>query len=219
MIVTIDGPAGAGKSSIAKQVAERIGFDFLDTGAMYRAITLGVIRRQIELKDPAAVIKFAETAEVCWKAGRVLLNGDDVTDEIRSPSVTSAIKYIADLQEVRVRLSAEQREIAAGRDMVSDGRDQGTEVFPDADCKLFLTASPEERAKRRQDQLTRCGRFLPIEEIRKAQDKRDLEDRMRPMGALRPAEDAIVIHTDGMTIQEVVEKTLYWIHRKIERTS
>ena len=214
MIVTIDGPAGAGKSSIAKQVAKQLGFDFLDTGAMYRAITLGVIRRGIRFEDHDAIVEYAASVEIRWDDGRMLLDGDDVTAEIRSPTVTAAIGHIANLRRVRVILSEQQRAIAKGRDLVSDGRDQGTEVFPNAECKFFLTASPEERAKRRQDQLNQRGRFMPLDEIRTAQDKRDLEDRTRQMGALRPATDAVVIHTDGMTIEEVVKKTLKQINEK-----
>ena len=217
MIVTIDGPAGAGKSSIAKQVAEQIGFEFLDTGAMYRAITLGVIRQQIEFDNEQAIVGYARSADLRLEGNRVLLNGDDVTDEIRSPTVTAAIKCIADVREVRAILSNQQRVIARGRKMISDGRDQGTEVFPNAECKFFLTASSEERAKRRQEQLKCGGRLVPLDEILRAQDKRDLEDRMRPMGALRPADDAVIIHTDDMTIEDVVAQTLKEIRLRMPK--
>ncbi len=208
MIVTIDGPAGAGKSSIARQVAERLRFEFLDTGALYRAVTLGAIRAAVDLQDREALVRFAERIDLQWRDYRVFLDGQDVTDEIRTPTVTDAIRYLADLPEIRIQLSKLQRQIAEGRDMVTEGRDQGSDVFPDAECKIFLTASPEERARRRQQQLGESGRFLSIEEIRKAQDLRDSQDRERPLGALRPAADAVVIASDGMTQAEVVDRIL-----------
>ncbi len=214
MIVTIDGPAGAGKSSIAKQVAKRLGFEFLDTGAMYRAVTLGAIRAQIELEDKESLIAFTREVQLKWQDSRIFLNGDEVTQEIRSPIVTSAIRYLADLPPVRELLSAEQRRIASGRDMVTEGRDQGSEVFPNAECKIFLTASPLERAKRRQKQLTEVGKRLPLEDVLKAQQQRDEEDQQRPIGALRPADDAVVIESDGMTPDEVIERVLAIVNER-----
>lgn len=214
MIVTIDGPAGAGKSSIAKQVAKRLGFEFLDTGAMYRAVTLGAIRAQIELEDKESLIAFTREVQLKWQDSRIFLNGDEVTQEIRSPIVTSAIRYVADLPPVRELLSAEQRRIASGRDMVTEGRDQGSEVFPNAECKIFLTASPLERAKRRQKQLTEVGKRLPLEDVLKAQQQRDEEDQQRPIGALRPADDAVVIESDGMTPDEVIERVLAIVNER-----
>ncbi len=208
MIVTIDGPAGAGKSSIARQVAQQLGFEFLDTGAMYRAVTLAAIRAQIEWDDHDALIKLASGLTIKWKGDDLLVNGDDVTNEIRSPTVTGAIHFVADLVEIRRILSEQQRRIARGRDIVTEGRDQGSEVFPDAECKIFLTASSEERARRRQQQLTKQGRPLPLEDILQAQNRRDEEDRSRPMGALRPAEDAVVLESDGMTPDEVLQRAV-----------
>lgn len=208
MIVTIDGPAGAGKSSIARQVADSLGFEFLDTGAMYRAVTLGAIRAQIEFDDVDALISYAKDVELTWTDGRIFLNGDDVTAEIRSPVVTSAIRYIADLPDVRELLSIQQRRIANGRNIVTEGRDQGSEVFPNAECKIFLTASSEERARRRQKQLSDDGKHMPLEDVLRTQDKRDEEDRQRPIGALRPADDAVVIESDGMTSDQVLERAL-----------
>jgi len=208
MIVTIDGPAGAGKSSIARTAAQRLGFEFLDTGALYRAMTLAAIRAQVDFDNTQEIVKFSESVEIQWDGDRALLDGEDVSEQIRTPPVTDAIRFLADLPEIRIRLSEIQRGIAIGRDMVTEGRDQGTEVFTDAACKIFLTASPEERAKRRHQQLSEMGRPLPLEDILKAQNQRDEEDRLRPMGALRPAEDATVIDSDGMTTDEVLEKVL-----------
>ena len=208
MIVTIDGPAGAGKSSIAKLVAKRLGFEFLDTGALYRAVTLGAIRAQVDFDDVDAIVQYARGVKLRWDGERVYLNGQDVSDQIRTPPVTDAIRYVADLEEVRQRLSQLQREIARGRDVVTEGRDQGSEVFPHAECKIFLTASPQERARRRQQQLAEIGRPLPVEDILKAQDRRDEEDRRRPVGSLRPADDAEVIESDGLTSEQVLQRVL-----------
>lgn len=216
MIVTIDGPAGAGKSSIARQVADRLGFEFLDTGAMYRAITLGAIRNQVEFDDPTTVIGFAQKARLRWEDHRLFLDDTDVTEEIRSPIVTDSIRFVADLPEIRSLLSQRQREIARGRNIVTEGRDQGSEVFPDAECKIFLTASPEERAKRRHQQLADNGRPIPLDEILRAQNRRDEEDRNRPMGSLRPADDAVVLQSDGLTTEEVLERTLEIVGKVIE---
>jgi len=206
--VTIDGPAGAGKSSIARRVAEQLSFEFLDTGALYRAVTLGAIRAEINLQDPAALVEFVRGVDLQWRDSRVYLDGDDVTEQIRTPRVTEAIRYMADLPDVRVQLSRLQRQIAQGRDIVTEGRDQGTDVFPDALCKFFLTASPEERARRRQRLLSEMGQSLSIEEIQTAQDLRDTQDRDRPIGALCPADDAVVISSDGMTQEEVIDQVL-----------
>lgn len=208
MIVTIDGPAGAGKSSIARQVADRLGFEFLDTGAMYRAVTVGALNANVDLANVDALVRFASTVELQWKDNRVFLNGDDVTEEIRTPEVTASIRHIANPPAIRHQLSTLQRKIAAGRDIVTEGRDQGAEVFPDAQCKIFLTASSEERAKRRQRQLLEHGDQVPLDEILNAQNQRDLEDSQRKVGQLRAADDALVIHTDGMSSDEVLEKVL-----------
>lgn len=208
MIVTIDGPAGAGKSSIAKQVAERLGFEFLDTGAMYRAVTLGAIRAQIDFENVDALIEYVRGVDLRWEGYRVFLDNEDVSELIRTPTVTGSIRFLADVPEVRKQLSVLQRNLACGRDMITEGRDQGSEVFPDSECKIFLTASPEERARRREEQLSQAGRPIPFEEILKAQELRDAQDRDRPVGALRPAEDAIIVDSDKMTCEQVLQRIL-----------
>lgn len=206
MIVTIDGPAGAGKSSIAKQVSQRLGFEFLDTGALYRAVTLGAIRKSIDLDDSTALVRYAKSVRLQWKNNRVLLDGEDVSDEIRTATVTDTIRYVADLPDVRTQLSKLQRQIANDRDIVTEGRDQGTEVFPNAECKIFLTASPDERARRRHQQLSEAGQFMTIDEIRRAQDLRDELDCRRPVGALTQAADSVVITSDGMAPEQVIDQ-------------
>lgn len=208
MIVTIDGPAGAGKSSIARNVATDLGFAFLDTGAMYRAITLGAMRAGIDWNEITQLAEFAAQVRLTWTQDRIDLDGENVSEAIRTPAVTANIRYIADPPQIRECLTKQQRRIANGRDLVTEGRDQGTEVFPDAQCKVFLTASPEERARRRQLQLAASGRSVTLEEVLIAQNQRDLEDRMRPVGRLRAAEDAIVISTDPMNADEVKQAVL-----------
>ena len=219
MIVTIDGPAGAGKSSIAKIAADRLGFEFLDTGALYRAMTLAAIRAQVDFSDTQEIIRFSSTVDIQWDGQRVLLKGEDVSEQIRTPPVTDAIRFVADLPEIRSRLSEIQRQVSTGRNMVTEGRDQGSEVFSDAECKIFLTASPEERARRRHQQLADMGRPVPLEEILRAQDRRDEEDRSREMGALRPADDASIIESDGMTTEDVLELILKIVRSKIGEQS
>ncbi|MEO1529120.1 MAG: (d)CMP kinase [Planctomycetota bacterium] len=206
MIVTIDGPAGAGKSSIAHQVASELNFEFLDTGALYRAATYAALRAAVDLDDADALTTLVESIELEWEDREVWLDGDNVSAVIRTPEITGSIRYLADVPGVRARLSELQRQIAAGRDIVTEGRDQGAEVFPDAECKIYLTASPEERARRRMRQLADTGRYLSFEEVLAAQNKRDLEDRMRDIGRLRAAEDAIILNTDGMTPDQVLRK-------------
>ncbi len=215
MIVTIDGPAGAGKSTIARQLADRLGFNFLDTGAMYRAITLGAIRKQIDFNDKKVLISYTRSSTIEWNNDRILLNDDDVTDEIRSPVVTDSIKHVADVTEIREALSEQQRRIAQSQDIVTEGRDQGTDVFPHAGCKFFLTASPAERARRRHHQLAERGRPIPVEQILAAQNRRDAEDRERPQGALRPADDAVIIHSDGLTFEAVVQQILITVQQRL----
>ncbi len=207
-IVTIDGPAGAGKSSIARDVAKELGFAFLDTGAMYRAITFGAMRQGITLTDVPELVTYAGNAHLSWRDDRIDLDDEDISVAIRTPQVTANIRYIADPPEIRDCLTAQQRRIAEGRDIVTEGRDQGTEVFPDAHCKIFLTASPEERARRRQLQLKSTGRDVTFNEVLTAQNQRDLEDRMRPVGSLRAAPDAIVIKTDTMAAEQVKQAVL-----------
>jgi len=216
VIVTIDGPAGAGKSSIAKQVANALGFDFLDTGAMYRAVTLAAIRADVDWKDNKKLIAICRKAEIEFRDNAIFLAGEDVSPLVRMPSVTDVIRYIADVPEIRAILTLKQQKYAVNRDVVTEGRDQGSEVFPDAECKIFLTASPDERARRRQHQLISIGRHVPLEDILAKQNQRDLEDRMRPIGRLRPATDAQVLATDGMTAEQVLAATLAIIRARRE---
>ena len=206
LVVTIDGPAGAGKSSVARKLADQLGYEFLDTGAMYRCVTLAVLRNGIDASDEAAVLSLADQLAIEMDGATVKLNGEDVSDAIRSPEVASAIGRIADNVPVRKLLSQIQRDWTAGRRVVTEGRDQGSEVFHDSPCKIFLIASNQERARRRCNELAVRGIQLDLRTVIEQQDKRDHEDLTRPVGGLRKAEDAIEVSTDGKTLDEVVDE-------------
>ena len=205
MVVTIDGPAGAGKSSIARALAVRLGFRFLDTGAMYRVVALAAKRQGVPWDDDAALGRLARRITINLTERVVQLDGEDVAAEIRSVEITSMIHHVADNAEVREHLVQQQRRLARDGDFVTEGRDQGTVVFPDAECKIFLTASPEERARRRATDLQSQGQLVPWDVVLQQQNERDQRDCVRKIGALKRAADAIEVNTDGMTADEVVD--------------
>jgi cytidylate kinase len=206
MIVAIDGPAGAGKSSVAKRLAHRLGFQFLDTGAMYRAITYAALRRKLGPQDQDAIAEMAQKISLIMHDERVLLDGFDVTALIRTSEVAAQVFLAADNRRVRERLVQLQREFANGNDTVTEGRDQATVAFPHAECKIFLTASPEERASRRHAELKLRGENISYEEVLSQLNERDRRDTQREFGALRRADDAIDVCTDGLTADEVIAK-------------
>ena len=210
MIVTIDGPAGAGKSSVARALAAELGFDFLDTGAMYRSVAWLALESQVSWDDCDHIVSLVSQIDLVLNGNRVILNGEDVSQAIREPQVGKVIHHVADNQRVREQLVQLQRRLAAGKDMVTEGRDQGSVAFPDAECKIFLTASPKERARRRAAQLEGQGTIVSWQDVLVQQNDRDERDRCRPIGGLTPAEDAIKFSTDGMSVVQVVEslKTL-----------
>ena len=208
MIVTIDGPAGAGKSSAARSLARRLEFHFLDTGAMYRAVTLAAHERGVDLQDPDALEALADTLHIEVTDNSVLLDGRDVTRAIRTFHVTTDTRYAADHPAVRARLVELQRASAAGKDVVTEGRDQGTVVFPHAECKIFLIASEEVRAHRRYEDLLARGEQVTYDDVLEKQHYRDELDRNRPVGALIKADDAIELNTDGLSHEQVVERLL-----------
>ncbi len=215
IVVTIDGPAGAGKSSVSRRLAQRLGFEFLDTGAMYRCVTLATMLLQIDTNDEHAVEDLAEQLTIELAGPVVRMNGEDVSAAIRSPDVSMAIKAIADNVAVRRILSQLQRRWTLGRCVVTEGRDQGTEVFPDSPCKIFLVASCEERARRRSLELTQRGVAVDFESILEQQNIRDQQDRSRAVGGLRKAADAIEISTDGKSLDEVVDELLATVQRRL----
>jgi cytidylate kinase len=206
MIITIDGPAGAGKSSAARTLAQRLGFEFLDTGAMYRAVALAALRAGIDLRDePALAALVALLRLEMPPGGRVLLEGDDVTEAIRTSAVTAATGAVADSPAVRRRLAQMQRAIAQGRNMVCEGRDQGTIVFPDAACKFFLFADPLERARRRQREMQMRGEPMELEQLLRQQEVRDQRDAARDLAPMKPAEDAVLLDSTHLTAEQVVQ--------------
>src|SRR5262245_24231604 len=206
MIDAIEGPAEAGKSTISRRLAERLGFAFLDTGAMYRAVALAALRRGLGLEDAAAIAQLANELTIDFDGIHTLLDGEDVSAPIRTTEVSAAVHLAADNVAVRHRLVELQRQIAAGRDIVTEGRDQGTVAFPSSECKIFLTASRQERARRRFDELTARGEAVTYEAILAQQDDRDQRDARRPVGALVKATDAVEVCTDGFSLDQVVDR-------------
>jgi CMP/dCMP kinase len=206
MIVTIDGPAGSGKSTAARGLAARLGFEFLDTGAMYRAVALALKRARIEFADESRGADHLQTLHIDMQPGRIVLNGEDVSRTIRTPELAAASSRVAAFPYVRAYLVEQQRSIARGRSMVCEGRDQGTVVFPEAECKFFLTASARARAQRRFDEMRSRGLKVEFDIVLAEQEERDERDSSRSVGPLRPADDAILIDTSDMSIDQVIDR-------------
>jgi cytidylate kinase len=215
VIVTIDGPAGAGKSTAARELARRLGFAFLDTGAMFRAVALAAMRRGTALDDSAGLTALLARLRLEMPPGRVLLDGEDVNGLIRTPEVSQGASKVAASAVVRPFLAALQRRIAVGRDIVCEGRDQGTVVFPDAGCKFFLTADPEERLRRRARELEAKGQPVDVNELRRAQAERDARDATRELAPMRPADDAVQVDTTGLEFEEVVARLEAEVRRRM----
>ena len=205
-VVTIDGPAGAGKSTVSRRLAERLGWRMLDTGAMYRAIALAALRAGIDLHDDTALGALAARVSVALPPDAVLLDGEDVSREIRTAEVTRATSAVADQPSVRRRLVELQRAFAAEFDTVTEGRDQGTVVFPDAFLKLYLTASPDERARRRHEEFLARGETLSPAVVARDVAERDARDASRSIAPMKPAEDAVIIDTTGLSLDEVLAR-------------
>ncbi len=206
MIITIDGPAGAGKSSVARRLAHQLGFCFLDTGAMYRAVALAAMRDQLDWQEEDAIAQLAAQLPLRFEVDRVFLGEEDITTAIRSVEVTNCTRYVANNPPARAQLVALQRRLASGENVVTEGRDQGTVAFPDADCKFFLTASPEQRARRRVRELHVRGEPVTLQQVLDDQNRRDSEDESRDVGRLVPADDAIIVNTDHLNLDQVVEE-------------
>jgi len=225
MIITIDGPAGAGKSSIAKHLAQHLTdqattagadrthkmFEYLDTGSMYRAVALLGVRSHIDWNNPSELERLTEEADIDVVDGRTYLNSEDVTEAVRQPDITETIRFAADNPVIRQKMVAVQRNIArrlvsSGKGLVTEGRDQGTAVFPDAHCKFFLTATPEERTRRRLSEWEQRGIVGNFDETRRQIIERDERDAARRVGPLCEPPDAHRIVSDDMTIEEVIAK-------------
>lgn len=206
MIVAIDGPAGAGKSSVSRQLARRLDFQFLDTGAMYRAVALAALQSGLGDGDEEEIARMAGKLSIEFIGDRVLLDGFDVTGQIRTSDVSAAVYLAADNPKVRERMVELQRKFAGEQDTVTEGRDQGTVAFPQAECKIFLTATPEERARRRHAELAQRGEQISLAEVLAQNIARDQRDSTRPVGRMVKAQDAVEVYSDGMTTEQVVDK-------------
>ena len=218
MIITIDGPAAAGKSTVARALAAALGFEYLDTGAMYRAVAWKALTTGVNMHDPKALSQVAAGTSIEFvphdDAQRVLCDGKDVTVELRTPEVTACIRYVADEPAARKALIEQQKRFAEGRCIVTEGRDQGTDVFPDADVKFYLDASPEERARRRLKDLVALGIEASLEQVRQQVAERDKADMARPVGALRLTSEMVVIDSTCLTVEKVVSKMVEHIARR-----
>ena len=207
MIVTIDGPAGSGKSTAARGLARRLGFEYLDTGAMYRAVALGPdVAPTCRSPTPAGWSSSSTAPAWRCRADRVLVNGEDVSEAIRHPSISDASSRVAIEPHVRAVLVQWQRQVAAGRDMVCEGRDQGSVVFADSPCKFFLTARVETRALRRLAELRARGVETTLERMIEDLEIRDHRDATRDVGPLLRPDDAVVVETDGLSPEQVLDR-------------
>lgn len=206
MIVTIDGPAGSGKSTAARGLSQRLGFEFLDTGAMYRCVALAVLNQGIDPADSQSVGDVSQQIRISFADAHVILNGEDVTQAIRTAEVSEAASQVAQYPAVREALVDLQRQAAEGVNIVSEGRDQGTVVFPHALCKFFLIADPEERARRRFDEMQGQDQEITQAEILQQIHQRDQRDESRTVAPLKPADDAVEINTSQLSIEEVLDQ-------------
>jgi cytidylate kinase len=211
IIIAIDGPSGAGKSTVAKLLAERLGIEYIDTGAMYRAAALYMLRKKIDITDEAALKKAMSEVNVDFDKGRVMLNGEDVSGLIRTPEITALASKSSALAPVREKLVALQRRMGLAKSVVLDGRDIGTNVFPDARHKFFLTASPEVRAKRRYTEMIQNGENPDFDEVLAAINKRDYDDTHRALNPLKQAGGAVLITADDMNAEEVADAIAQYV--------
>lgn len=210
MIVAVDGPAGSGKGTITKRIEEELGFLNLDTGATYRCVALQALRNGLNLKDEKEIIEIANNIDIkidnTGEKDIILLNGEDVSKEIRTKEVTSIVSQISSIIPVREKMVEIQRKLAKGKNIIVEGRDIGTVVFPNAEIKIYLDATEEVRAKRRYEENTQNGIDMTYEEVLENVKIRDYNDMHKPYGALKKAEDSVVIDSTNLTIEEVVEK-------------
>lgn len=210
--VAVDGPAGAGKSTIAKAVAKKMNFIYVDTGAMYRAMALFMIREGVDLQEPSEIIEKCREADISIRyedgVQVVLLNGENVNAFLRTEEVGNAAGVTSPIPEVRKKLVELQQKLAAESDCIMDGRDIGTCVLPKAQVKIYLTASSKVRAKRRYDELTARGEVCSLQKIQADIEERDYRDMHREVSPLKQAEDAVLIDTSDMTIEEVIQKII-----------
>lgn len=223
LIVTIDGPAASGKSTVARLLAEKLCAGFLDTGAMYRAVAFAAMQSGVDVSDEDELLGVLNDTQFHFGFEKnnmtVHISGVDVIEEIRQPEVTANARYVASAEKLRGRLVQMQREYARPRKkIVSEGRDQGTVAFPDADVKFFLTADVAERAARRYRELREKGIEQSLEQTQLAIEERDKSDQTREVGPLKPADDAIIVDTTNLTVNEVVTELLGWVEKKCSKS-
>lgn len=211
--IAIDGPAGSGKSTAAKNLAEALGIEYIDTGAMYRAVAYKAIESGTALDDDDAVKDMLKNTEIDFFGGNVYLNGEDVSGKIRQPEISKAASTVSQLAACRSRLAELQRQIASSKSIVMDGRDIGTNVLPNADYKFYVTASPEKRAERRLAELKEKGSEFTFEEVLKDINDRDSKDMNRALNPLKKADDATEIITDDLDIEGTTQKLMGYIDR------
>lgn len=211
--VAIDGPSGAGKSTIAKAVAAAMGLDYIDTGAMYRAVGYKVLRQNIDPKDDKAMQKMLKETEIDFSEGNIILDGQVINDKIRTAEISQKASQCSSIPAVREKLVQLQRKMAETKSVIMDGRDIGTNVLKDAEYKFFMTASPEERAQRRYDELKEKGQNVVYEQVLEDMIQRDHTDMTRALNPLCKASDAVEIDTTGMGIQDVID----YIQKEIEK--
>ena len=215
IVVAIDGPAGAGKSTIAKRVAARLGFTYIDSGAMYRAVALWALRRKVDAGDMHRMEQLAIAAEIELLPGRIRLNGEDVTDAIRTPEVSAGASKVAVIPGVRRALVAKQRAMGERSSVVMEGRDIGTVVFPHADVKVFLDADPRERVRRRLGDVRAAGEEIPETALAAQMQERDQRDSTRADGPLAQAPDAAYLDSTSLTVEEVEEAILKLVRSRV----
>ena len=215
VVVAIDGPAGAGKSTIAKRVAARLGFTYIDSGAMYRAVALWALRQKVEPGDMHRMEQLAIAAEIELLPGRIRLNGEDVTDAIRTPEVSGGASKVAVIPGVRRALVAKQRAMGERSSVVMEGRDIGTVVFPDAQVKIFLDADPRERVRRRLGDVRASGEEIPESALAAQMKERDQRDSTRADGPLAQAPDATYLDSTALTAEEVEEAILKIVRSRV----
>ena len=214
-MIAIDGPSGAGKGTVARSIAERLGYTHIDTGAMYRAVAWKALEEGVPLDDDSLVAKLASRAQYLQNDGKITIDGHDVTRAIRTPEIDKAATSVARLPRVREELVRQQRHMGASGAVVMEGRDIGTVVFPAADLKIYIDASAEERARRRASDPAHTGSQSNIQNVRSEMAARDQSDSTRPVAPLLKAQDAIYIDTTTMPIADVVEQVLQLVQVKI----